>query len=114
LATVCELTGQPLPAGLDSISFLPVLLGKTSEQKQHEYLYWEFYEQGSRQAVRFGPWKAIRQPMLNGRIELYNLANDLGETTNLAESEPDRVAQAARFMDQAHVPDPKWKVPAGR
>ena len=113
-ATVCELTGQPTPAGLDSISFLPALLGKTQDQKQHDYLYWEFYEQGSRQAVRFGDWKAIRQPMRQGKIELYNLAEDLGETTDLASSQPEKVAQAARLLDQAHRPDPKWKVPARR
>ena len=53
-ATVCELTGQKLPAGLDSISFLPELLRGTAKQTRHDFLYWEFYEQGGRQAVRFG------------------------------------------------------------
>lgn len=113
-ATVCELTGQPVPSGLDSISVLPILLGKSMDQREHEYLYWEFYEQGSRQAVRFGRWKAIREPMLNGKIQLYDLAKDLGETNDVATAHPDLVKKAAAWMDAAHVPDPKWKVPESR
>jgi len=111
MATFCELTGADLPPGRDSISFLPTLLGKSEEQKQHKYLYWEFYERGSAQAVRFGKWKAVRQPMLTGEIELYDLEADIGETTNIAAQHPDIVAQARQFMEEAHVSDPRWQVP---
>ena len=83
------------------------------KQKPHEYLYWEFYEQGSRQAVRFGDWKAIRQPMVSGSIELYNLSKDLGETNDVAGQHADLVATAAKMMDEAHTPHPSWK-PRGR
>ncbi|HOA51464.1 MAG TPA: N-acetylgalactosamine-6-sulfatase, partial [Thermogutta sp.] len=111
MATFCELTGADLPPGRDSISFLPTLLGKSEEQKQHKYLYWEFYERGSAQAVRFGKWKAVRRPMLTGEIELYDLEADIGETTNIAAQHPDIVAQARQFMEEAHVNDPRWQVP---
>ncbi|MCD6051367.1 MAG: arylsulfatase, partial [Verrucomicrobia bacterium] len=60
MATVADLSGGKAPEGLDSISFVPTLLGKNQEQKQHEYLYWEFYEQGGKTAVRAGNWKAVR------------------------------------------------------
>jgi uncharacterized sulfatase len=114
-ATVAELLRLPAPAGLDSISLLPTLTGRPREQRAHEYLYWEFYEQGGRQAVRFGPWKAIREPMLTGAIRLYDLAKDLGETTDVAFRHGELVARAARYMDEAHVADPAWTVPgAGR
>jgi arylsulfatase A-like enzyme len=103
-----EITGQPLPPGLDSISFLPALRGR--RQKTHEYLYWEFYEQGGRQAVRMGDWKAIREPMFTGAIQLYDLRRDIGERNNVAAANPEVVKQAAARMDQAHVPDSKWKV----
>ena len=109
-ALTCELTGQPLPRGLDSISFLPTLLRK--KQTQHDYLYWEFYEQGTRQAVRFGQWKAIREPMLTGKVRLYDLKADIGEQHDLAAAQPELVKRAAALMDEAHLPDPKWKVPA--
>jgi uncharacterized sulfatase len=104
LATACELTKQALPAGLDSLSFLPVLRG--SKSRQHKYLYFEFYEQGGRQAVRFGNWKAIREPMWTGKIQLFDLTKDLGETTDLAAQHPGMVQQAARYLDEAHVEDP--------
>jgi uncharacterized sulfatase len=109
-ATFAELLGQDVPTGLDSLSLLPTLAGSPAEQKAHEYLYWEFYEQGGRQAVRFGPWKAIREPMKTGRVLLFDLSKDLGEGTDLASARPDFAARAARYMDEAHVPDPVWKV----
>ncbi len=109
LATVSELTKQAVPAGLDSISFLPTLNGK-AKQQQHPYLYYEFYEQGGRQAVRFGKWKAIREPMLSGPVQLFDLANDVGETNNLADQHPDIVKQAIGYLNEAHVNDPNWQV----
>lgn len=110
MATIGELTGQSLPNGLDSISFLPMLVGKPAQQRQHKSIYFEFYEQGGRQSVRFGNWKAIRQPMLTGKVELFDLSKDLGETNNLADSKPEIVKQAIALMNEAHVDHPNWKV----
>lgn len=110
MATAAELAGAEVPSDVDSISFAPTLKGQEELQKQHDYLYWEFYEQGSRQAVRFGNWKAIRQPMQTGTIELYDLSSDLGETNDVADQHPDLVKKAAAMMDEAHTPHPNWKV----
>lgn len=110
MATISELTNQTPPTGLDSISFLPTLLGKASQQTKHKYIYFEFYEQGSRQSVRFGNWKAIRQPMLTGKIELFDLSKDLAEANNVADANPDIVKQAIALIDEAHVAHPAWKV----
>lgn len=111
LSTVADLIGEPAPTNLDGISFLPTLQGNADAQEKHRYLYWEFYEQGSRQAVRFGQWKAIREPMLTGDIQLFDLSADETETTNIALNHADLVKQAASMMDEAHRPDPKWPVP---
>jgi len=113
MATACELAGTAVPQpkeGLDSISFVATLRGKPSQQKLHQYLYWEFYERGSKQAVRFGKWKAIRKPMLFGPVELYDLTADLGEKKNLAQQNPAIVKQAIAYMKAAHTPSPNWKV----
>ena len=45
-----------------------------------------------RGAVRVGDWKLVRQATLPSRLELFDLAHDPGETTDLAERNPERVA----------------------
>ena len=111
MATACELAGVDTPPETDSISFLPTLLGQPERQKQHDYLYWEFYERGSAQAVRSGNWKAIRQPMLTGRIQLYDVARDPCEKYDLSRR-GDIVAKLRKIMQQAHVADPNWRPPS--
>ncbi len=110
MATAADLAGAKTPSNLDSISLVPTLTGNSDKQPQHEYLYWEFYEQTSRQAVRFGNWKAIREPMLSGPVQLYDLSADLGENNNIASENPEIVAKAVGYMDKAHVDHPNWKV----
>jgi len=110
LATAADLARVDPPAGLDSISFLPTLLGQSEKQKEHDYLYWEFYERGSNQAVRMGKWKAVRQPMFTGKTELFDLSTDLGEENDVAAQHADLVAKMEAIMAEAHVPSPRWAV----
>lgn len=110
MATAAEISGATAPKNLDSISFLPALLGK-SNQPQHEFLYWEFYEKGSFQAVRMGDWKAIVRPIGGDDVELYNLKADLDESDDVAAQHPDVVAKAREICEREHVPSPNWKVP---
>jgi arylsulfatase A-like enzyme len=76
----------------------------------------------TRSALRMGDWKLIRfdeaaagagrpknrKNVTSGTLELYNLANDSGETTNLAEREPERVAlmraKLAEYLKDAVPP----------
>lgn len=108
LPTLKELADSPVEVQVDGLSLVPTLLGN-SEQPQHEYLYWEFYEQGSRQSVRFGPWVAIREPMRTGDVELYNVVDDVGQMEDVAEAQPERVKQAIGYLDAAHQPHPNWQ-----
>lgn len=110
MATAAELAGIPPLSNLDSISLLPAALGEAGRQRAHDFLYWEFYEGGSAQAVRFGNWKAVRAPMFTGPIELYDLTTDLGETQNVAGSNPAVVERAVEILDQAHEPTELWSV----
>jgi arylsulfatase A len=107
LPTFAEIAGTIVPAGSDGISFLPVLLGKSQKQRQHEYLYWEFHEQGGKQAVRMGNWKAVKlnvDKTPQGATELYNLLTDIGETNNISSSNPEIVKKMEEIMKQAHIP----------
>ena len=110
LPTAAALAGVPPPEKIDGVSLLPTLLGHPEAQPPHDPLYWEFYEGRSSQAVRLGDWKAVRIPMLTGPIQLYNLANDLGEKHDVAAAHPEIVARIRALMDQDHVPSPLWKV----
>ena len=93
------------PPDCDGISFLPELTGK--EQIEHDYLYWEFHEQGGKQAMLKDGWKAIRLQVgkdPDGPMELYRLEDDPAETNNLAAGHPDLLASFAVAMKEARVP----------
>ena len=112
--TACEIAGTGIPEHVDGISMLPSLRGQ--EQPTHEYLYWEFLEQGGKQAVRMGNWKGVKLDVKenpDAPIELYNLAEDLEETTNMADQYPDIVAQMQKIMQEAHTPDEDWPLLPG-
>lgn len=104
LPTFCEIAGIKTNEPSDGISILPTLTGKS--QKEHEYLYWEFTERGGKQAIRKGDFKAIRQNIFenpDAPVELYNLANDLGETKNIAGENPQIMEEMAKLFQTART-----------
>lgn len=116
MATAAELVGASLPATqLDSVSFLPALLGKRPQQK-HEWLYFEFHEGGFKSAaILDGRWKGIRGSGTNAAFQLYDLKRDLGETNNLAAKRSDLVGRISQYLDVARTESADWPVrPAPR
>ncbi|AWB66304.1 N-acetylgalactosamine-6-sulfatase [Saccharobesus litoralis] len=113
MATAGEMAGVKVADNLDSVSMLPVLTGKDDKQQQHEMLYFEFYEMGGIQAVRYGDYKAIRTPFFTGDITLFNVEQDPKELNDIAAQHPELIARINEFMNTAHVPDPRWKPSAG-
>lgn len=93
MPTFAELAGATAPASTDGVSLVPSLVGRDG-QRSREYLYWEF--QG-RQAVWMKNWKAVRlkpsQP-----VELYDLATDPAERTNVSAAHPDLVARVTEIF----------------
>lgn len=107
MPTFSELAGVPIDAELDGISMVPTLLGK-GWQRQHKYLYWEFVEQGGKQAIRMGDWKAVRlnvKDKPNPKMEIYNLSEDPSETRNLVDQYPVLVREFSRIFAEAHRPN---------
>ncbi len=115
MATFAELAGTEPAKGHDGISILPALLGEQAAgrpQPRHEFLYWElprynnrtgeFFKETPRQGVRMGEWKAVRSEP-NAPLELYNLAEDIGETTNLASRRPKVLARIEEFLKTART-----------
>lgn len=78
---------SPNRLDLDGTSLLPVMLGQT-EAAPHDELFWRYH---GHRAIRRGDWKLI--VFADGRMQLFNLRTDLGETTDLAPTEPQRVEQ---------------------
>ncbi|MEZ4905373.1 MAG: arylsulfatase [Spirosomataceae bacterium] len=106
LPTVCDLIKVPQPTGIDGISFLPTLLGQ-KKQATHNYLYWEFYEEGGKQAVLQDNWKGIKlntNDTTKTTFELYDLSNDPAELQNIAHQYPDKVREMTTTMQKAHTP----------
>ncbi len=63
LPTLCELSGAQTPDDVDGISFLPTLLDE-EEQKEHEYIFYDFPSGGGQEAIRMGDWKGMRKIFL--------------------------------------------------
>ncbi len=113
MATFADVIGAELPdnAGPDSFSFLPVLLGtQPKDQPVRPSLV-------VGKSIRCGSWKWIegREPEFFGRRgsrpippkdeapgQLYNLADDLHETKNLAAERPDMVAKLQQELKRIH------------
>ncbi len=82
--TIAHLAGQPVDDELDGIDLMPMLSGNAPPPSRT--LYWR---QGPRAALRLGEWKAVRPK--EGRWELYHLPTDIGESNDLAETNPDQL-----------------------
>jgi len=107
LPTACQLGGATAPEGIDGHSVLPSLFGRPQEPP--EFLYWEFHERGFEQAVRHGRWKAVRHG-LDKPLELYDLAEDPGETRNAATDQPQVVAEVEEYLRRARTESKEFPV----
>lgn len=112
--TFCDMTGAQRPAGqtLDGVSLLPILNGTGSLPDRA--IYWHFpayldsYARTDQQRdllfrtrpcsiMRYGDWK-LHEYFEDGGLELYNLREDVGESTNLAEQHPEKTKQLHQMM----------------
>ena len=89
----------------DGLSFAPTLLGK-NDQKEHEFLYWEF-EETDQVAVRMGDWKMVSK---GGTPHLYDLSKDVHEDNDIASQHPDIVKKMVEIAHSQHTESPYFKV----
>lgn len=107
MPTFVELLGESTDwrdEAMDGLSILPTLTGE-GEQQEHDFLYWEFHEEGGRQAVRAGDWKLIRQNIRSGNptLELYNIAEDPHEDNNVINANRAKADELEAIMDREHT-----------
>ena len=107
LPTAAELAGAKIPADCktDGLSLVSFLKGGAAPKRDH--FYWELHEGKPIQAVRFGDWKAVKNGP-NAAVELFDLATDAGEKTNIAAQKPEMVAKAVELLKSNHTPDENW------
>ena len=107
MPTLADLAGVAAPTNIDGLSFADVLAGDPSRQ-EHDFLYWEFHGKTPTpsQAIRRRDWKLVRlRPEKKAVvIELYNLASDPHERTNVASAHPDVVRELTELIDAARTP----------
>ncbi|MDP6467745.1 MAG: sulfatase-like hydrolase/transferase [Pirellulaceae bacterium] len=136
LPTLCGVAGIPVPSDrkIDGANILPLLEGKRLERTTP--LYWHFLRAASKTkvAMRIGDWKLLAHlniPALKpsadllpeemqaiktaelAKFELYNLKTDIGETTDLSASQPDRLARMSTLMKslyhEVQAESPVWE-----
>lgn len=121
LPTVARVIGAELPAlPLDGRDIWPLIAGEPDARSPHEVLFF-YYHQNDLEALRSGPWKLHfphgyrtmrgRAPGADGvpgkydygvrtGLELYNLDDDIGETTDVADEHPEVMARLQRLADE--------------
>lgn len=120
--TLLEIAGVPLERSVDGVSLVPLL--KQNGTIHRDSLYWHYphYWGGHPSrvqpfgAVRTGDWKLI-EFYENQRIELYNLADDLGEQHDLAAAQPQKAGELRENLHrwlksvgaQMPIPNPNYK-----
>ncbi|MBI4909955.1 MAG: arylsulfatase [Acidobacteria bacterium] len=110
--TFLDLAGLRAPVGLDGRNLMPLFLGKETRAPERT-LYWENWgfdfktstlPPGSlRQAARVGNWKAVKESPARP-LELFDLATDPFERTDLSAAEPTVAARMAAVLKQNHTP----------
>ena len=107
LPTAVELAGAEMPASLETDGLSLVSFLKGGHAPERESFYWELHEGTTIQALRFGDWKAVRNGPSRA-IELYDLAKDPAEQTDVAKSHPEQVKTAEAMMKRSRRDDPNF------
>jgi len=124
LPTFGKLAGYEPPSDriIDGVDQSRLLLGKSETGARDHYYY---FCRNELQAVRKGPWKYVLpdKKQFYGYVddrgsndgELYNLADDIGESKNLASKQPDKVKELAALAKAFRMPeklfDPRIRLP---
>jgi arylsulfatase A-like enzyme len=106
--TLCDAFGIEPPAGLDGENIWPAIIGKEKTARKKP-MVWVYPEYGGQVAVRIGEMKAVRQRLASknpGAWELYDIARDAGETTDIAARHPEVIAEAVAILKREMSPNP--------
>ncbi|MEA3366269.1 MAG: sulfatase-like hydrolase/transferase, partial [Candidatus Hydrogenedentes bacterium] len=100
--TLVDIAGAPPPSNqvLDGVSIRPLVEQQGGLDRDAIYWHYPHYHHSTPAgAIRAGDWKLI-EFFEDGRLELYNLAEDISESRNLATSMPDRTLKLRQKLAQ--------------
>jgi len=99
MATLADLVGGETPAGKDSISYLPTLLGKP-QTEMHEYVMVNnrFARVGSSALITRDGLKLVEADRKKGLFQLFNIVDDNEERTDLASQFPEQVERLKQIL----------------
>lgn len=103
LPTITHLAGGQIPNNilLDGKDIRPLMLGDTNARTPYEAFF--YYRQNNLEAVRVGKWKLhVSKDTLAVR-ELYDLENDIGETTNVYNYHPMIVRKLEAYIERCRA-----------
>ncbi len=110
--TLANVAGIEAPSEVDGHDLTPYLQGKPGSHRPQELLIHYPHDHRSQYftTLRQGPWKLIHSHAPRS-FELYNLDDDISESNNLADAEPDRVrSMAERILEIIEASGGQWPV----
>jgi hypothetical protein len=110
--------GTALPGSVDGLSLMPLLTNRSAIERDAIFWHYPHYHPGGAtpySAIRADDFRLV-QYYEDGKIELYNLRDDIGETNDLSESLPDKARELTARLDtwrrsvnaQMPLPNPDW------
>ena len=116
--TLCELAGLEAPKALDGASFANVIDDPKAPTKDaiiHAYPRQNRIGRAVRTArYRLVEWKEAGADPKTAEYELYDYETDPSETKNLAEDQPEKVAELRKFLEAQPEAKPQVKAAAGK
>jgi arylsulfatase A-like enzyme len=115
--TLCAASGLKAPEGLDGINLWPALTSEAKVERAKPML-WVFPEYGGQVAVRLGDFKVLRRDLnrkTRGPWQVFDLAKDPNETTDVSAAHPELIKQAAELLKLEASPNEIFpvKIPDG-
>ncbi len=107
--TISDIISCAKPKDTDGLSFKPLLFGQNSDTPKHDYLYWEFHEQGGKTAIIKDNFKLIKFNAKNEDkiyYELFDLSKDPSENNDISKSSPEILSKLKPVLNSARTPSP--------
>ena len=128
--TFCQIAGVDIPKGLEGVSIVPLLSGRTAKLPERPlFFHYPHYGQGARQkpqsALILGDYKVLYD-WESQKTQLFDLSKDLGEKNDLTAKMPEKATEMLNLLykrleeTEASLPrpnpdyDPAAEVPTGR